>query len=257
MDATVARAAAETLWNLWQTNDTIDELPEGQRPSSIDEGWQIQRQLDALAGPRIGWKIAASNAGGQAALGVDAPICGALYGVNRFSSPANVRPGVMGFSEAEFSFIIGSDLPAAEGPFTRDQVIAAIAELRPAIEIPTARFSAPGKVGAAQLVADCVVAGWCVVGEPVADWDADALASHAVKMWNNGEVAAEGSGANVLGNPVDALTWLANELASRGEGLAAGDLVMTGSSCAPNPIAVGDQLRADFGAFGSSEVNLQ
>jgi 2-keto-4-pentenoate hydratase len=256
VDATVTRAAAETLWKLWQDNDTIDALPEEQRPASLDEGWAIQRQVDELAGERIGWKIAASNPTGQAALGLDGPIGGSLYRVNRFISGATVAPGVMGVSEAEFSFIIGSALAPEDGPYSRERVIAAIGELRPAIEIPTSRFAAPGKVGAPSLLADCAVAGWCLVGEPVASWDPDELPSHAVTMYCNDEAVANGSGANVLGNPVDALVWLANDLASRGIGLAAGELVMTGSSCPPNPIKVGDRLRADFGSFGSAEAQL-
>ena len=68
--------------------------------------------------------------------------------------------------------------------------------------------------------------------------------------------AAEGIGANVLGDPRAALTWLANELRVFGAGLRAGDLVTTGTCIPPVPLAPGDSFRVDFGALGSCDVSL-
>lgn len=68
--------------------------------------------------------------------------------------------------------------------------------------------------------------------------------------YKNGRIAATGSGANVLGDPRSALTWIANELAAYEGGLKAGDYVTTGTSVVPVPIMAGDTLTMDFGALG-------
>ena len=66
-----------------------------------------------------------------------------------------------------------------------------------------------------------------------------------------GKLERDGSGANVLGDPRVALTWLVNELSALGVTVKAGETVTTGTSTTPMPIAPGDAARADFGALGS------
>ena len=61
---------------------------------------------------------------------------------------------------------------------------------------------------------------------------------------------AAGSGANVLGDPRVALTWLVNELRTYADGIAAGQFVTTGTCVVPVPIQRGDTFRADFGSSG-------
>ena len=46
-------------------------------------------------------------------------------------------------------------------------------------------------------------------------------------MLRNGEQVAAGTGADVFGDPCEAMVWLANELRARGLGLRAGDLVVS------------------------------
>ena len=89
-----------------------------------------------------------------------------------------------------------------------------------------------------------------------ADWRSRDLVSHVVKVWKNGAVAATGRGANVLGDPRVALTWLANELRTLGEGVHADQIVPTGTCVVPVAIAAGDRISIDLGEFGSVEANI-
>ena len=73
----------------------------------------------------------------------------------------------------------------------------------------------------------------------------------------NGAVVAHGSGANVLGDPREALAWIANELRVHADGLAAGDLVTTGTCVVPVPVSPGDDVEADFGDFGTLGARLR
>jgi 2-keto-4-pentenoate hydratase len=76
--------------------------------------------------------------------------------------------------------------------------------------------------------------GFVALGPPTADWDPGELPGHRGVMLRDGEEVAAGIGADVLGDPCEAMVWLANELRARGLGLLAGDLVITGACTPPH-----------------------
>jgi len=163
----------------------------------------------------------------------------------------------MKVAEAEFAFRMGSDLPKRASSYRVDEVLAAVATLHPAIEVPDSRYEDFTRVGAAQLIADVACGCWFVIGPEVqADWRARDLVQHGVSAYRNGALAGQGSGANVLGDPRAALAWIANELCAYGEGLRAGEVVMTGTCLTPVPVAAGDSVKMDFGGFGALEVGF-
>jgi 2-keto-4-pentenoate hydratase len=137
-------------------------------------------------------------------------------------------------------------------------MLAAVASLHPAIEVPDSRYEDFTRVGAAQLIADVACACWFVIGPATrADWRAIDLSQHRVATYRNGAVAGQGSGGNVLGDPRSALAWIANELCAYGDGLRAGDVVMTGTCLTPVPVSAGDNIKADFGKFGVLEAGFR
>jgi 2-keto-4-pentenoate hydratase len=72
----------------------------------------------------------------------------------------------------------------------------------------------------------------------------------------DGEVIATGAGAAALGNPAQAVAWLANTLHPLGESLRAGQVVMTGSLHAAVDIAPGQTYRADFDRLGPVTLRI-
>jgi 2-keto-4-pentenoate hydratase len=106
--------------------------------------------------------------------------------------------------------------------------------------------------GAPLLIADNACAHQLVLGPAVtADWRALDLAAHRVRGTVAGRIEREGIGANVLGDPRLALTWLANELSRHGVALGAGQVVTTGTCLVPMEVDPGDAVSADYGALGS------
>lgn len=254
----IARTAATALYDAWQSTQLLDGLPDSLRPGDDAAGYRVQRALDELLGTPVGWKIGATGEPAQKLLGVPGPIYGRLF-ESFLVADGGVLPALpatMLIAEAEFAFRLGRDLPVERAPFSRADVLAAVAALVPAIEVPDSRFSNFRTVGPHQLIADAACARFIVLGAPCTDWDPDALAGHSVLISVNGLEVARGSGGSVLGNPCTALVWLANELAATGLALRAGDIVLSGSCAVPNPIGGGDRVEADFGALGRVAVSV-
>lgn len=255
-----ARAAAERIWQAWQRGECIDQLPQSCRPRSEADGYLAQAALLEVAGETSrGWKIAATSSAGQRHIGVGGPLAGRLLAskVHADGSSLPMRGNHMRVAEAEFAFVLSSDLPPRSQPYTPREVMDHVASLHPAIELPDSRFASFATAGGAQLVADVACARWFVLGAPSdADWDGIALADHPVRLLVNGEEATRGKGADVLGGPALALAWIANAHRERGCGLLAGEIVTTGVCGRPTPIGAGDRVEADFGALGRVGLSL-
>jgi 2-keto-4-pentenoate hydratase len=253
-------AAAAILWQHWQQSTRLDELPARCQPGSRAEGYAIQAEVAKLSGQSVvGWKIAATSAAGQQHIRVDGPMAGCLLSARELEGGARVflADNHMKVAEAEFAFRMGSHLPKRAAVYSVPEVLAAVASLHPAIEVPDSRYKDFTRVGAAQLIADVACACWFVIGPAArADWRARDLAQHSVRAYRNGALAGQGSGANVLGDPRSALAWIANELSTYGDGLRAGEVVITGTCLTPVPVSAGDSVKADFGEFGVLEVGF-
>jgi 2-keto-4-pentenoate hydratase len=250
------QAVAEIIWDAWSNGRLLEAIPEAVRPKDLGDAYRVQLALDAHGGARVGWKLAATGAGGRTALNVEQPLAGPLYARFQIADGSTVEFGTirMATVEGEFGLLIKSTLAAEDAPHDRESVLAALGAFVPAIEIPNTRFSDHRAAGAVQLTADAALAGLYVLGEPIDDYDPEALADHLLRLTTpNGTV--EGTGAKVLGGPVEAVQWLANELGANGYDLEAGQLVITGATVAVKDPGVGT-ISVDFGAFGSLSLEL-
>jgi 2-keto-4-pentenoate hydratase len=82
------------------------------------------------------------------------------------------------------------------------------------------------------------------------------LPNFNLTLAKNGETVAEATGAAVLGDPAVAMAWLVNKLAETGDGLSAGDIVLSGAIAAPHPIQAGDKFEAVFEGLGTIGVQF-
>ena len=256
--ATTANQAAAYLHAAMRQRKALEQLPESCRPQSLSDAYAIQDRLIAMIGAPVGYKVAFTNRGIQRQMGVGEPAAGRLIAGRVFDSPAAIdvsrlfRVGI----ESEFAFRMARDLPGAAAPFTRAAVIDAVGALVPAIEIVDTRYVDWSDCGALQAIADNVFGSHWVAGDALADWRDIDLARAEVVTRLNGTEAARGTGADVLDHPLAALTWLANDLASRGSGLRAGEIVTTGSATSIVMARPGDTAVADFGSLGSVSAAL-
>jgi 2-keto-4-pentenoate hydratase len=254
------QAASDLLHEHWMRGAVISALPVDIRPATREEGYAIQARLDERSGsPVYGWKIAATSAAGQAHIGVDGPMAGRILAerVIPCTGVIPAGPNHMAVAEIEFAFRMGRNLEPRPEAYSVEEVLAAVETLHVGIEIPDSRYEDFAHVGAPQLIADNACAHYFVAAEASkANWRSIDLASHPVIGRVEGKIEQEGSGANVLGDPRIALTWLANELSRLGIMLQKGQTVTTGTCIPPLAISAGDLVTADFGSLGTATVRI-
>ena len=260
-----ARQAADLLWRQRCAGTVIDELPEALRPADLAAGHAIQAALPVVSGQAdVGWKIAATSAAGQAHIHVSGPLPGRILSafVHAVGEPVSLAGNRMRVVEPEFAFRLSADLPPLAAPRSQAEVMAAVASLHPAFEVPDSRFADFTLAGAAQLLADDACCGEFVFGaaapEGWRDVDLSAAPVRATVFDATGgeRYQRAGDGSAALGDPRAALTWLANELSALGQKLAAGQFVSTGTCMVPLRIEPGERVVADYGRFGAIALQL-
>lgn len=241
----------------------LAELPAEVKPLTVDAAYEVQAQLTPkllahFGGAAIGYKVACTNEIAQRQLHVDHPFFGRLLAATSHPSPGrlNASDYFMRVMEAEFAFQLARDLPPRGSPRTRDEVADAVEGVLPGIEVVDSRYDSWTTVGTASLIADNACHAAWVYGPLMKSWRDIDLAAQHVRLFINGALKGEGSGAAVLGHPLNALSWLANELNARGTGLRAGDYVTTGVTTDIYLAEAGDRVEADFGPVGRVQLMI-
>ena len=235
----------------------MQPLSETHGEFALETAYAIQEALRADLGRRgqrsIGWKLGATSPSGQAVMGVKEPACGFLM-PRQYASGAEVsaREFVTLAAEAEMAFRMRSKLA---GPgVTADGALLAVEGAVAALELPDFIFSGNPRV--ADFVASSVIAKAIVLGGPLTPLSAFDVSREEVVYEHNGEVVGTYTAAEVMGNPLNALAWLANHLATRGLALQPGDVVMSGAITKMLRPKVGDTIRANFAHLGSVSIKV-
>ena len=253
-------AAAQIIATARRNRSRLNSLPAGLAPRDEAEGYRIQRAVHDLllpyAGAMVGYKIGCTSAVMQQYLNIPHPCGGGVFarGVHASGASLQARDYVRVGVECEIAVRLGHDLPPAQAPFTAETVARAIEAYHPAIEIVDERYADWASLGAAILVADDFFAAGCVLGKPLARSAAPDLLSVVGRAIVNGAEAGQGSGADVLGHPHNALAWLANHLAANGNGLRAGEIVLTGSLVKTLWLKAGDAAVMELEGLGAVRV---
>lgn len=231
-------------------------VPEGLSMVSLAGAYELQDAVVALheaAGARVaGWKLGITSEVKQTTMGIDHPLYGRIFADGQLESGSSVRcddlisPRV----EPEIAFALRGTI---EPNMREPQLIDAVDWLAPAIEITDSRYAA-GRRTAVELVADNTSAAKYVLGERYSAGSIRTLDETAVTLWRNGTLLASGKTADVLGNPLRALTFLASHLRERGFSAGAGLIVMSGAITDAFPVAAGDVIKTTFAGLSSTTV---
>ena len=213
------------------------------------EHWtQIGRRI-------VGTKIGLTSKAVQLQLGVDSPDYGILFADAQVADDGVVRPGhlLQPKVEAEIAFVLGRDIKTANT--APAELIDSIAYALPALEIVDSRI-ADWDIKMVDTVADNASSGLFVLGPTPVDIKGLDLAACSMRLDKNGTRASEGSGADCLGNPLNALAWLASARLALNEPLKAGDVILSGALGPMVPAGPGDRFQANIAGIGRVSVRF-
>jgi 2-keto-4-pentenoate hydratase len=252
----IVRAVAR-LMDARSNHRPVAPLSETYGAFTLTEAYAIQDALRAEFVRRgeapIGWKLAATAPVGQAILGVTEPGCGFLSS-RQYPDGATIPAADFADLrvEAEVAFRMGERLA---GPgVTPQSALAAVEAVLPAFELLDFIYS--GKPQAADYYANNIHGCGVVLGRALTSFGQLDLALEGVVFEHNGEIVGTYTAAEVMGDPLNALAWLANHVASRGAALQPGEIVISGGITTllrPQP---GDRVRARYTHLGAIAINI-
>lgn len=223
-------------------------------PDDVAAAYAVQSiiidDLVAAGGTVVGRKIGLTSPAVQQWLGVDTPDFGVLLADMEYAESALVPMErlLQPRAEAEIAFVLSADL--AEGPFTAESVRGAVDHARAAIEIVDSRV-ADWDIQLGDTVADNASSGLFVLGEARLTLEEFEPIDVEMTMTCDGEEVSTGTGAACLGDPLNALAWLASAALEYGEPLKAGQVILSGALGPVHPVPPGAVVRAEITGLGS------
>ncbi|MFC5474424.1 2-keto-4-pentenoate hydratase [Paraherbaspirillum soli] len=245
-------AAAGILAARRRCGEQGPRLPASLRPAAIEDALAIQAAVSAQLGAAVGgWKCGLPVEGGV----VLAPIyAGTIHTGN---SPCSIwARGGQARVEPELAFILGRDLPARDAPYTPAEVDAAIVRTHLALELIASRYSDPADAGFAENLADGLLNQGLFLGPQVASEAARTASRMALRVTFETSEEIELDGRHPAHDPRAPLYWLAEFLRSTGQGLQAGQAVITGSYAGSFDLPLGQDIAIRYGELGVLTVRF-
>ncbi|MEP7349897.1 MAG: fumarylacetoacetate hydrolase family protein [Sphingorhabdus sp.] len=224
----------------------------------LEGAYAIQRRIAAVSNlPVMVWKLGLTGLASRGAFGASEPIVGRLPASAIFCDRSSIAfLGSEMYVEAELVFEFGRDLPAQETPYTRQDICAALKGIYAGIEVVRTRFQS-SDLPLGLLVADNAMAHGLVLGKKLSTGWQDRLADLPVSLSRNEEPAVRGSTAQAMGNPIDAVVWLANWMREHEErGLSREQLVASGTCTGVTEVFPGDKIIVGFDDVEGARVTF-
>ncbi|MEM6850068.1 MAG: fumarylacetoacetate hydrolase family protein [Pseudomonadota bacterium] len=204
----------------------------------------ILADIEARFGEPVNvYTVGATAPGAADKLGLSAPFVGPI-----FASAVTLADGVGSVdlvrahgvqAEVEVVFRFGA---AVDGG-TDSAILEAVDAIAVGVEFPASRWTAPLSPPGPGFIADHAGNGALVVGPFVTDWRALDLATVEARLLVDGSVAGKNPGANVMGNPCNALVHCVRTL---GRPVPAGTLVTSGGIIGPLDVPEGATVTGEI-----------
>ncbi|USQ75515.1 2-oxo-hept-4-ene-1,7-dioate hydratase [Ornithinimicrobium cryptoxanthini] len=245
---------ADELAQAEEDRTTVPLLTARHPQMTVEDSYAVQaewRRRGEAAGRRlVGRKIGLTSKVMQAATGISEPDYGAIFDDMVFENGSlieheqfsNVR------IEVELAFVLSENLAGAD--VTVFDVLRATEFVVPALEILSSRIEMEGRTIVDTISDNAAMGGMVYGGNPVRPHDVD-LRWVSALLYRNETIEESGVAAAVLNHPASGVAWLAGKLASHGDQLHAGDIVLAGSFTRPMWVHPGDTILADYKDLGT------
>lgn len=253
-NAELARTAAARLQEAARSGQPCEPVRDLIGTADIPLAYEVQQALtrDRLAaGARIaGRKIGITSLAVQRQVGVDQPDFGVLFDdmLCSESEPIGMHRLLQPRAEAEIAFVLAADLDAET--LEAGRLEAAIDHVLPALEIVDSRIR-NWDITITDTVADNASSGLFVLGSRATRLADVNPVTVTMALTKDGATVSTGSGADCLGDPMNAVAWLARTCCDYGAPLRAGDVILSGALGPMVPVEAGTRLAADLSQLGT------
>lgn len=222
--------------------------------ASEKEAYDIQAiAQDALGFERMGYALVGTSDASRLTLGLTTPVYSEIpasslpKGTKEFCLP----PETIGV-QCEFVFTMRRCFPEVGESINCRTACDAILACRPAIGV-IGRRTRRTLIGDYAAIADFGLHVATICGDPAPGIPLDEVAKIDVTTFLFKHTVFSGKATSVVGDPWNAVAWLAAELAAKGRQLEPNDVVATGSYSKILQVWAGQHLAADFGPLGQIE----
>ena len=253
-DAAIARFAGQVLQR---------QSPEPFAALSPADGRCVQEKLVALfaqpLGDVVGFKLGLTNPAIQQRFGIDHPIRGSIFHATlRASSGAEIEARFAALPVLEADMLVRIGMGGVETALNHHAaLIRHIDQVIPFIELPDLVYAPDHRPSLGDLLAVNVGARLGVVGRPIAVTPsaefAAALGRMSISLHQDGREVSRAPSAAILGHPLNALAWIARDLAREGRHLREGDMISLGSFSPPQPVVAGQVWTARYEGLGEAQ----
>lgn len=252
-------AEAAALLVTRRIDGTLGErLPEACRPQDLEQALAIQaavterwcEQMDDSIG---GWKCLLPPENKLVVGPIYTRTIDSVPPVSLWPKPGQPDTARV---EPELAFFFGQDLPPRAQPYTPADVDAAIARTHMALELINSRYADPAACEFPEMLADGLVNQGLFIGPAVDSVNAAAASSFTItfKCANGTVIERQGQHPNI--HPRAPLYWLAEFLRSRGQGIVAGQAVITGSYAGVIEVPMNTHIQIDYAGLGCMQVSF-
>src|SRR5690625_1180183 len=250
---------AHELLQAEQSKEAVAKLNDHLQSLSCEDSYHIQLiQIDEKVKDGdiiVGKKIGLTSRAMQEMLGVNEPDYGHLMHsmMRQDGEVLPIEQFIEPRLESEIAFVLKEDLV---GPnVTAADVFEATDYVIPAFEVIDSRI-ANWDIKFEDTVADNGSSARAILGgQPTRLTDVD-LSHVGMNVFKNGKLIDQAAGAAVMGNPLEAVAWLANALSEFDIKLLKVEVILSGALAKAVPVEKGDSFKAEFAHIGAVEVSF-
>ena len=202
-----------------------------------------------------GYKISMTSAETQAIANTYEPAYGTILKSNVKSNNETISLSNLfaPLIEVEMMFILQENFSMG----AKETEIIEKTAVAPGIEIPDARYiDWFPNFTLADLLCDNTATGLVALADPIETLSINNITEISVDLIHNNEKIDAGVASAVLGNPIKAVKWLSEKLASKNKQLKKGMIISSGTFTTPIPVKEG-AYKATFSELGEIKVTFQ
>ncbi|MET9294657.1 fumarylacetoacetate hydrolase family protein [Streptomyces sp. NPDC003077] len=224
----------------------------------VETAYDIQAaalRLREERGERIvGVKLGLTSPAKQRRMNVDEPLVAWLTDRMTLAPGAKVPVDTLIHPRVEPEIVLEIGAALTGPGLTAEQALRGVRAVRAGLEVIDSRYR-DYRFTLPDVVADNASSGYYALAESASAPHGIDLVAEPCRLEKNGRPVSEGVGADVLGDPLNALVFAADLLGRRGIRIEPGWIVLTGGITDAVPVAAGDTVTAHFGSLGTVTVH--